>query len=189
MNKSVIITSTGRSGTTFLIILYTLLGFNTGYKPEEIPRCLYKCNSGMERQETEVGKFNVIKNPKFLKTIAKINPQNIHSVIIPIRDFIRSAKSREYYKNLEGGLVDNAQDYKEQVILYNQYIANYIQHMVLHEIPTTFIDFEKMVRDPDYLYSKLQPTFSINLDINVTKEMFYKCYELSQTLQSKRTKI
>lgn len=189
MKQSIIITSTGRSGTTFLIILYTLLGFNTGYTPEEIPKYLYKCNSGMERQEIEVGKFDVVKNPKFLKTIAKINPEYIHSVIIPIRDFIRSAKSREYYKNLEGGLIDNARDYKEQVVLYNQYIATYIQEMVLNEIPTTFIDFEKMIRDPDYLYSKLQPTFSINLNVNVSKELFYKCYQLSQSLQSKRTKI
>lgn len=189
MSKSVIITSTGRSGTTFLIILYTLLGFHTGYNSDEIHKYLYACNSGLERPEADVGNFDVVKNPKFLKTIERIPAQKIHKVIIPIRNFVRSAKSREYYKNKEGGLFDNAKNFKEQVTVYNEYIAHYIQHMVLNEIPTIFIDFEKMVNDPDYLYSKLQPSFSVNININITKEQFYKCYDLAQTLQSKRTKI
>lgn len=103
MNKSIIITSTGRSGTTFLIILYTLLGFNTGFEQDSFHKYLYKgCNSGMERDAKSIGQFEIVKNPKFLNTIDKIDHNKILYSIIPIRNFERSAKSREYYKNLEG---------------------------------------------------------------------------------------
>lgn len=189
-SKSVLITSTGRSGTTFLIILYTILGFYTGYSVDEIPRCLYtKCNSGMERDIQDIGKFSVIKNPIFLKNMAKINSNYIHTVVIPIRNFERSAKSREYYKNFEGGLIDNATNYKEQIVIYNDYIATFIQQMVLHELPTIFIDFEKMIKDPVYLYNKLLPTFSVQNKLTITQDFFNNCYKLSSQLQSKRTPI
>lgn len=90
---------------------------------------------------------------------------------------------------MDGGLIDNAKDYKEQIVLYNKYIANYIQYMVLKELPTIFIDFEKMVTDSNYLYEKLKPTFSINTDVNVNKDFFNICYKRASELQSKRTII
>lgn len=34
--KRILITGTGRAGTSFLIELFTNLGFETGFKPEEI---------------------------------------------------------------------------------------------------------------------------------------------------------
>jgi hypothetical protein len=61
----------------------------------------------------------------------------------------------------------------DQESYYEKHLALYIQCMVKYEIPTIFIDFNKMINSPQYLYEKLK----IILDEkNISLEMFNKAY-------------
>lgn len=159
------ITGTGRCGTTFLIKLFTFLHFDTGFNKNNYKNYIFRnCNSGMEKLYNE--KCNVIKNPTILQDIQKIIQNNISIkyVIIPIRDYTQSAKSRVKHNNLTGGLWE-AKNEEEQIIFYNKIMAEYIFYMCKYDIPTIFIDFDKMVNDKKYLFDKLKPILdSKNID-------------------------
>lgn len=103
--EKVLITGTGRCGTTFLIKLFTFLGFDTGYNRENYH--LYigkKCNSGMEKTTFE---NYIVKNPLFItgiEDLIKKQSIKIKKVIIPLRNLEQSAKSRVKYGKGWGGL-------------------------------------------------------------------------------------
>ena len=78
-----------------------------------------------------------------------------------------------------------AKDIEQQIAIYNAYMSRYIQDMVKYELPTIFIDFDKMVMDSEYLYNKLKVTFTKDLSI----EFFENCYQRATEHQSKRTPI
>ena len=51
MKHKVYISGTGRCGTTFLVIILSYLGLNTGYTKETFTNHIYEnCNSGLDRQ-------------------------------------------------------------------------------------------------------------------------------------------
>ena len=183
MNQ-IIITSTGRSGTTFLIILYTLLGFRTGFDPTKISSyMLGKCNSGMERSYRE--QYEVLKNPDFFGMMDTLIQSNqIQYVVVPIRDYAKSAQSRVNLGHDCGGLL-RANNYQEQLAYYHQITSKYLQDMVKYDIPTIFLDFERMTTDVDYLYTRLSPTLS-NRSIN--REVFNIAYQQATQLQRPKEK-
>lgn len=167
MNK-IYITGTGRCGTTFLIKLFTFLKFNTGYTKENYMRSISSnCNSGMERNYKD--KFHVLKNPNFInqvETILEDKTIHVEAFIIPVREYKASASSRVKHGKGCGGLW-NATDEKSQINFYHSVMAEYIYHMVKHEIKTIFLDFDAMVKDKQYLFDKLSPILSKN-DIDHT---------------------
>jgi hypothetical protein len=176
--EKILITGTGRSGTTFLIKLFTFLDFDTGYTKANYINFINKsCNSGMEKE------FNspnyVLKNPTYIekiddifKTLSK-NKINIKLVIIPIRDYKESAASRVSYKIHAGGLW-NAKNEGEQILFYNKIMANYLFYMTKYEINTLFLDFVKMVNDKEYLFNKLK---NILDEKNITFDVFSSVYD------------
>ena len=104
--EKILITGTGRCGTTFLIKLFSFLEFNTGYNRDNYIKYIFSnCNSGMEKNYKE--KYYILKNPEFISNIQNIledESVKIKLVIIPIRDFKISAISRVNNKNYTGGL-------------------------------------------------------------------------------------
>lgn len=154
--RKVYITGTGRSGTTFLIILLTHLNLDTGFKPGNFITAIdKKCNSGMEK------KYNsqpyIIKNPNFMQTFHSIVEEiDVDHVFIPIRNYEDAASSRERFGNGAGGLW-GAENKEQQVIFYHKIMAEYLLWMTRYDIPTTFIDFDRMVSSSEYLYEKLKP--------------------------------
>jgi hypothetical protein len=173
--EKILITGTGRCGTTFLIKLFSFLDFNTGYD-----RINYKssissnCNSGMERIYNE--NYNVLKNPLFIENIENIvndNSITIKHVIIPIRDLTLSAKSRVNHGNQNGGLW-NAIDELSQIEFYKNILTNYIIISTKYDINTIFIDFDKMTNDKIYLFNKLK---NILDEKNIDIETFSHVYD------------
>lgn len=64
----ILITGTGRCGTTFLIKLFTFLGFDTGFNETNYNNSISSnCNSGMEKKYTD--RRSVLKNPTFMSDI------------------------------------------------------------------------------------------------------------------------
>ena len=152
------ITGTGRCGTTFLIKLFTFLDFSTGYTRANYREYISSnCNSGMEQSITST--YHVIKTPQLIRDIHTVvnHPTiSIQSVIIPVRDMKSSAASRVKHGNLNGGLW-NAHDEESQIRYYEHVMTHYLEHMVKYDIPTIFLDFDKMISDVNYVYDKLFP--------------------------------
>jgi hypothetical protein len=175
--EKVLITGTGRCGTTFLIKLFSFLDFNTGFNRDNYKSKIFvNCNSGMERPYND--KYYILKSPGFISNIENIIKDEtikIKNIIIPIRDLKISARSRVKHWNNPGGLW-NATDELSQIDFYKNILTNYIFISTKYDINTIFIDFDKMINDKGYLYNKLK----IILDEkNIDFETFSLAYEES----------
>jgi hypothetical protein len=173
--EKVLITGTGRCGTTFLIKLFSFLDFNTGYN-----RINYKlsispnCNSGMERNYKEY--YYILKNPRFIQDIEHIVKDKsikIKNIIIPIRDLEMTANSRVKHGREAGGLW-NAKDKLSQINFYKNILTNYIVISTKYDINTIFIDFDKMINDKTYLFNILK---NILDEKNIDLETFSRVYD------------
>ena len=177
LNSKILISGTGRAGTTFLIKIFSFLGFDTGFNELNYNNYIFKnCNAGMEFNYTS--NHYILKNPTFITQIQDIIKYNINIeyMIIPIRDYNDSAKSR--FKNgiRAGGMIGDSIDEDSQVLYYNKIMSKYLYYMSKYDIPTIFINFEKMISDKLYLYNKLK----IVLDKkNISVDNFYKYYDVA----------
>lgn len=168
-NHKIIISGTGRAGTTFIMKIFSYLGLDTGFSPKDFEQFVDKqCNAGLELFVHLLNGLHVpyiIKSPLFLEhveeTLSKIV---IDYVIIPIRDFNKSAESRFKNNNnpTRAGVLWNATDVESQKNFYYKIIAEYVLLMEKHDIPTIFIDFDKMIVNPEYMYKKLKPVLDIH---------------------------
>jgi hypothetical protein len=175
--EKILITGTGRSGTTFLIKLFSFLEFNTGYTKSTYMNSIAKnCNSGMEKNYNE--KHYILKNPCFLqniKTIIEDKSIIIKLVIIPIRDFKASAMSRvRHGDNQTPGGLWCARDEESQIQFYEKTMSNYIYYMTKYDINTVFIDFDKMIIDKTYLFNKLKNVLD---EQNISFDYFSDIYD------------
>jgi hypothetical protein len=155
--EKVLITGTGRCGTTFLIKLFSFLGFNTGYNRDNYKLHISSiCNSGMEKNYKD--NYYILKNPFFMTDIEEIIKDKsitIKNVIIPIRDLNNCAKSRVKHGKKNGGLWC-AHDELSQINFFKDILTNYIFISTKYDINTTFIDFDRMINDKTYLFYKLK---------------------------------
>lgn len=176
---------TGRAGTTFLSLILHTLGINETnpnwkYVPDTpLPR-VPKGKSGLE-----VGEFTPEKNIPYLVKcpgyITKIDniiqKHHIDYFIIPIRNYVDAAKSREKIGGGKPGGLWSAKNAEEQEIFYHKIIAEYLYKMTLYDIPTIFINFEKMVSDDNYLFEKLKPVLKNNITYDDFKIVYNQATE------------
>lgn len=183
MNK-ILVTGTGRCGTTFLMRLFTLLNLNTGIKPDQINKHIFdQCNSGMELNLNS--DVYIIKSPTFtrdIKNLIEKRKWEIDFVVVPIRNYKEAAKSREHFKGKAGGLVWGAKDYESQMQEFYKSMSILIQDVTKYDLKTIFLDFEKMTNDRKYVYEKLSPILkSINF------ESFCKAYKVADSESKKKS--
>ena len=164
-NEKTLITSTGRSGTTFVTLLYIFLNQDVNFTKEtyqeELSR-FYITNCGLEGDYTS--ESTVLKNPNFLYKIAEIQKYTkIKYIVFPWRDFMHSAISRAYISQMtpNGGLW-NATDVESQIAFYKKSYKTFLLDTTRYKIPVIYLDFEKLIRDPYYVYQSLKPTFKPN---------------------------
>lgn len=178
-NKKIMITGTGRSGTTFLMLIFSYLELDTGYEGEKQIRAdiFPDCNAGLEGKSDGIfrnGKTpRIIKNPNIVTNIEDIlkSGVEIEHVFIPVRDYQKSAKSRE--SNKSNGGFWQAKNVDEQVVFYQKIMSEYLLYMTKYDINTTFIDFERMTTDKEYTFNKLSPALK-NIDFRDFSEAFDK---------------
>lgn len=174
--EKILITGTGRCGTTFLIKLFSFLNFDTGFTRENYKKFTkINCNAGMEKKYKD--NHYIIKNPDFLinmNFILKDKNFRLKYVIMPIRDYKRCAESRASHGERFGGYIWGAKDMLSQLTLFHKSMAEYIRLMTIHEIPTIFLDFEKMTKDKNYLFDKLKPILE---EKNIDFELFSQVYD------------
>lgn len=175
----IIITGTGRSLTTFLMAILTLLGFDTGYKPEDIYNDYHynpTCNAGLEKSPSTSGYIH--KHP-FLDWSFYDN-YIIDHVIIPIRNLEISAKSREriYKMGFKGGSFVCCDTYEKQLQINMEYLSKLFLFLTDRNIPFTTLSFEIMKdkNNWEYLYDKLASIIEFRNKLG-TKDNFKSIYQ------------
>ena len=181
--NKILISGTGRCGTTFLIKLFTFMEFDTGFTKQTYQESIFSnCNAGMELRIT--APHLVLKWPRFLDQIPEIVSQyTIQYMILPIRNYEQSAESRVRHGTLPGGLRD-ADSKETQITHYYKIIAEYVYHMTRYDIPTIFIDFERMITDKMYLYDRLRPIFDL---YHKSFDIFSEAYDWSSVTSKPST--
>lgn len=161
----VLITGTGRAGTTALIEIFSNLKLDTGF--EKVLEHQYSWDSfaGLESEITSPHKF--LKNPRFSFEMERIiQNYEIDYVIIPIRELLTSAKSREKHGNKNGGFM-NSKTLEEQIQTNLKIIYNLTYVLSKNSIKFCFLPFPDFLENPTILYENLKSIFDDN---NITKE-------------------
>jgi hypothetical protein len=189
----VIISGTGRAGTTFLVQLLTRLGLDTGFLD---PRAgvFENCNAGMELDIRSPDAPYIIKNPWLCDNLDEVLASGeivIDHAFVPIRDLFEAAESRRdverrsvplpELEGIPGGLwhVDRPED-QEAVLACQLY--KLLRAIAVHDVPLTLLDFPRIVHDPAYLFGKLsvlldgidEPTFRAAFDLISRPEQVHR---------------
>jgi|TARA_Y100000289_G_scaffold39202_1_gene38643 hypothetical protein len=178
--KRIVVTGTGRAGTSLLMQLFTHLGMPTGFTQEDIEKIQKrKCRAGLERQSFKKN-VEIIKHPILTDQVSKM--ERLDHVIIPIRNLIDSAKSRvkqginrEGEPIVHGGVWQGATDHSSQVKYNAELIYTLMYDLSDSNIPFTFIQFPKFSQDPGYLWSKLDWLFD---EYSIKKNKFNESHKL-----------
>lgn len=178
--KHVIITGTGRAGTSFLVELMTHLGLETGYRAEDVSNHKSKtARAGLEYDIRKEDAPYIVKNPWFCEYATEVLEREdiqIEHAFIPMRDLHAAAESRRYVTNqtvammplmkrirhywrpkaLPGGeCPKSSASNQEALLLENLY--SLILTLSSSTIPVTLLRYPLLVNDSLYLYDKLLP--------------------------------
>lgn len=167
--NKVIITGSGKCGTTFLVTLLTRLGLSTGYTENDILR---EGDGGLEwpirGEKARDPSPRVIKNPSLCRDLFDRCERwgwTIDHIYVPIRKFEHAAEHRfdrnkRYNPKFQEKLKTSTEEEmkKELIQMGAANIGHLMESLVDKDIPLTFIRFPRMVVDHDYLREKLIDT-------------------------------
>jgi len=173
MSQHILISGTGRSGTTFLVQLFTALGLDTGFDLTQDKTVTSNCNAGMERDLREENLPFIVKSPwicEYLETVLNKGEIQVEHLIVPVRDLYSAAESRRDVMRRSENLNIGQEDLvagglwgtldpntQEQALLERFY--KLLLTAAQYDVPTTLLDFPRIVQDPEYLRQKLIPIF------------------------------
>lgn len=157
----IVITGTGRSGTTLLVQILTDLGLDTGFSSDSpIDKTTH---AGLETGLDSPTAPRIVKSPNLSRRLDAILAEGnvmVGHVIIPMRDLAVASASRvratKYGSNLHamGGLFGTTNAVKQQESLA---LLNYKLMFTLakYDIAHTLLLFPRFASDWNYLYSHL----------------------------------
>lgn len=183
--KHVVITGTGRSGTTFLVELLTYLGLDTGFTPGSLESARYKiARAGLEHDIRWENCPYIVKKPRFNEYARQVLDRGdiaIEHVFVPMRDLFSAAESRRFVEKstlsqlsfvermaaaqsgepLPGGLwrTTSVEPGEQEQVLLEQ-IYDLLLTLSDTSIPLTLMHFPRIVSDSRYLFEKLGPILS-----------------------------
>ncbi|MEN3369782.1 MAG: hypothetical protein V7609_1925 [Verrucomicrobiota bacterium] len=169
MKHHIIISGTGRVGTTFLVQLLTALDYGTGYARSETA-VTEESHAGLEKDIREPDAPYIVKSPflcDYLHEIMASGNYTIDHALIPIRDLFSAAESRRHVSgphpeappnSIPGGIWDTADPLQQEAVLMRKFY-DLMQALAAWNIPFTLLHFPRLACDPHYLYAKLQPVF------------------------------
>mgnify|MGYP002628926138 CR=1 FL=1 len=167
-----IISGTGRSGTTFLMQLLTHLGYDTGFKnPKD--GVYESCNAGMERDLRDSNAPYIVKSPYiscYLRELLEKQQLVIDFALVPIRDIHSAAKSRINVSQrsahdlslglIPGGIwLSNSYSVSDQEHSLTKVFYELLYTLTTFDIPLILLDFPRIITDHEYLYLKLKNVF------------------------------
>jgi hypothetical protein len=159
-----LITGTGRAGTTFLVRLLTELGFDTGYTREDWRDHYHEhCHAGLERSLLDRSTPYVVKSPNLCfelpELLAAQSPLIIDHVLVPIRDLDDAARSRIRIggaDDVPGGLWLTDDPTQQRAVLAEAF-HTLMYTLTAHRVPHTLLHFPRFAVDADYTYNRLRP--------------------------------
>lgn len=165
--RHVLITGTGRAGTTFLVKLLTRLDVDTGFSKDFISAD-GDVKAGLEHQGLGGDLPYVVKNPKLMWQLPELlreHPVIIDHILIPMREIHAAAESRRARvrenqdnvspRNVVGGL-EGVDDPAEQEAFFLQQFFHFFEFVSACQIPVTLLHYPRLVYDGEYLYHKLR---------------------------------
>jgi hypothetical protein len=170
----IIISGTGRAGTTLLVQIFTHLGFDTGFEKAVSLKAVDRIShAGLERSLLSPQLPYVVKSPWFVDEIDQVlkeRTRKIKAAIIPIRRLHEAAESRRRVwreakaRGLDPlrhpGTIWKTEDPAEQEAILAIQLYNMLESLISHGVPTYCISFPRFARDGAYLYRALQPIFA-----------------------------
>ncbi|HEY7657672.1 MAG TPA: hypothetical protein VH881_12450 [Burkholderiales bacterium] len=177
-----VITGTGRSGTTFLVELLTHLGLDTGFTLERLRAKIHKvARAGLEHDIRRENCPYIVKWPAFCDYAEEVFGRSdiaIEHILVPMRDLYSAAESRRFVESntlsgasflerlaltetqqeLIGGLVGTTSSEpgnQEEVLLRRIY--SLLLAVSGTAVPVTFMRYPRIVKDCPYLFEKLKP--------------------------------
>ena len=169
LRRHVIISGTGRAGTSFLVHLLTHCGLDTGYSPDYQSLSKFP-NAGLERDIRRDDAPYIVKAPQmcdYMSTVLR-NPEIvIEHAIIPVRTLDDAANSRIRVariskqmvgRNGAGGLWGTSSSRRQRAVLAEKF-ATIVSDLVAADIPITFLHFPRFVEQVEYCCTKLSPIF------------------------------
>jgi len=168
--KHVLITGTGRCGTTFLVELLTHLGFDTGFSVDNLERYKFsKARAGLEIGIHHIGSPRIRKRPLTAQGIdVFIRSGRAEKIIMPIRILEHAVQSRVNQQGaiknqfVPGGL-EGTLDPSKQGEVYLWLVYNMLYHASLQQVPVFLMQFPKIVKDAQYLYDCLEAVFGVEM--------------------------
>lgn len=162
-----IISGTGRAGTTFLVQLFTAFGLDTGFS--DLQSAIYEnCNAGMEIDIHLPDAPYIIKTPwlcDYLDEFLENNNRVIDHAIVPVRDLYAAAQSRRevtnrtdrslYPTDIPGGLWHTDRPEHQEAVLTEQ-LYKLMHTLAKRDIPLTLLYFPRLIHEPNYLFRKLE---------------------------------
>ena len=202
-NEKIIVTGTGRSGTTFLMQLFTSLGYDTGmpnanhdfrkdvragmefnypFKIKSDDDLDYQLGISIHEAVTRLEQYPlIIKSPSFahhLKLLIESGVMKVKHAIIPIRDVSKSAKSRiEVDLDTKMRWIDWDQYDPDRFIKQKTVLYNILgrlfEALSLHDIQYTVIKYPDMIYNADYLLERLKRVFP-----EIHEQDFYESHKI-----------
>jgi hypothetical protein len=178
----VVITGTGRAGTTFLVELLTDLGLETGFSTEDAVRMKRPhARAGLEHDIRHGDCPFIVKSPLFCGYADDVLQRDdivIDHVFIPMRNLQGAADSRRYVsteryhglsfasrmkailkrRSFPGGLAGtrSTKPGAQEDVLLRQ-IYDLTLALADTVVPVTLLRYPRLIKDCEYLFAKLQP--------------------------------
>lgn len=160
-SPKIVITGTGRAGTTLLVQILTDLGLDTGFSPDA--PIDERTNAGLEWRVDAPDAPRIVKSPNLSRRLGALlasGAVEIEHVIIPMRDLDVAAASRVrvtgYGSNLHrpGGLFGTAKATRQRealALLFYQLMDAVSEY----DLPHTLLRFPRFASDWEYTYGAL----------------------------------
>lgn len=180
-SSHLVISGSGRAGTSFLMALMTRLGLDTGFSQAQVDRELARpAHAGLEHDLLKPGPLPyIVKNPKLCDDLAEVlarGERRVDHLIVPMRDVDQAAQSRYRAqrgelarlpwpkrwlawlkrKPMAGGLLRGAR-FRPQAPVLLERVHRLLLTAAAHELPVTLLAYPRLVQDPAYLYRHLAP--------------------------------
>lgn len=172
MKRHILISGTGRSGTTYLVQLFTALGFDTGFDMNQ-ENTSPDCNAGMEWDLRNSNLPFIVKSPwmcEYLDSVLSNGDIHIEHLIVPVRDLFSAAESRRDVmrrteinglkgsQNVPGGLWGTSDPAMQEQALTERFYK-LLWTTAKYDVPLTLLEFPRIVHESEYLRKKLIPIF------------------------------
>lgn len=183
----VLITGTGRAGTTFLVQLLTKIGIDTGFDSQNIDTFIDQTSfGGLELDIRKGDAPYVVKSPRLsflLDDVFQNEDITIDAVVVPFRAIKEATASRlrvqtengHYFPNsIPGGIASEVggEDQEQELHLW---IERLLLSVSRTHVPIIFIAYPLLMRDKKYLFIKLASIFP-NIQFETFSEAFDSIY-------------